>query len=178
MDVQDLLRELTKMIESARAMPMSASCVINRGEALMLINRLRESLAQEFHQAQLLLRDREAMIDEVRHEAERLIAAAHEERNRILGTAPPDPFSAPRDDPYAESAAIRQEADGYVDQQLANLEVILSNALASVQHGRDRLRMPEAERPPVPRQPGYPPGYPVEESWSRNDGFGTPEGLR
>jgi hypothetical protein len=177
-DVQDLLRDLTKMIESARAMPMSASCIINRGEALMLINRLRETLPQEFRQAQLLLRDREAMIEEVRREAERVIGAAHEERNRILSTVPPDPFSGPRDDPYAESAAIRQEADEYVDQQLASLEVILGKALASVQHGRDRLRLPEAERPPVPSQSGFPPGYPVDDSWSRSDGFGTPEGLR
>jgi hypothetical protein len=177
-DVQDLLRDLTKMIESARAMPMSASCVINRGEALMLINQLRESLPPEFQQARLLLRDREAMMGEVRREAERVIAAAHEERNRILSTVPPDPFSGTHEDPYTESAAIRQEADEYLDEQLANLEVILSKALASVQHGRDRLRLPERGRPQVPSQPGFPPGYPVEDPWSRNDGFGTPEGLR
>jgi vacuolar-type H+-ATPase subunit H len=177
-DVQDLLRDLTKMIESARAMPMSASCIINRGEALRLINRLRESLPQEFHQAQILLRDREAMIEEVRREAEHVIAAAHEERNRILSTAPPDPFPGTHEDLYAKSAAIRQEANEYVDQQLANLEMILSKALASVQHGRDRLRLPEREQPPVPSQPGFPPGYHVEDPWSRSDGFGTPEGLR
>jgi len=177
-DVQNLLRDLTKMIESARAMPMSASCIINRGEALMLINRLRESLPQEVHQARLLLRDREAMIEEVRREAERVIAAAHEERTRILSTAPPDPFSGTHEDPYAESATIRQEAEEYVDRQLAGLEVILTKALASVQHGRDQLRLPQPERPSVPSQPGFPPGYAVEDPWSRGDGFGTPEGLR
>ncbi len=177
MDVHDLLRDLTKMIESARAMPMSASCIINRDEALMLINRLREGLPQEFHQARLLLRDREAMIEDVRREAERVIAAAHEERNRILSTAPPNPFSGPHEDPYAESAAIRYETEEYVDRQLASLETILSKALASVQHGRERLRLPEPERPSLPSQPGFPPGYPVEEPWSRSDGFGTPEGL-
>ena len=177
-DVHDLLRDLMKMIESARAMPMSASCIINRGEALMLINRLRETLPQEFHHAQLLLRDREAMIEEVRHEADRLIAAAHEERNRILSTASPDRFSGPTEDPYPESVAARYEADEYVDQQLANLEVILSKALASVQHGRDRLRSPTADPPPVPSQPGFPPRYPVDDRWSRSNGFGTAEGLR
>jgi len=177
-DVQDLLRDLTRMIESARAMPMSASCVINRGEALMMINQLRESLPQEIHHARLLLRDREAMIENVRREAERVITAAQEERNRILSAAPRDPFSGPHEDPYAESAAIKHEAEEYVDRQLANLETILSKALASVQHGRDRLRLPEPERPSVPSQPGFPPGYPVEDPWSRSDGFGTPDGLR
>jgi hypothetical protein len=157
-DVHGILDDLAKMIESARALPMSASCVINRREALILVDRLRETLPQELRHAELLLREREALIEESRRDGEHLIAAAHEERNRILSAAPPDPFAAQHEDLYAESAAIKQEADDYVDQQLANLEVILNKALASVQRGRDRLRPPG--------------GYPDASAWPRNAGLG------
>lgn len=157
-DVHGILDDLAKMIESARALPMSASCVINRAEALTLVNRLRETLPYELRHAELLLGQREALIEESRREGERLIASAHQERNRILSAVPSDPFAAQHEDPYAESAAIKQEADEYVDQQLANLEAILNKALASVQRGRDRLR-PSG-------------GYPEASAWPRNDGLG------
>jgi hypothetical protein len=54
-DVHEKLDELTAALESARAMPMSASCIVNRGEILALIDDIRELLPEEFRHAQMLL---------------------------------------------------------------------------------------------------------------------------
>ncbi len=162
MDLHDALDDLTSMIENARAMPMSASCMINRGDAQSLLNRVRDMLPEELQHAELLLREREAVIEEGRREAERILNAAQEECAALLAQAGLDRFNVPdqRGAPYPpapheyppahhedadraaaiiEADSIRRQADEYVDQQLATLEVILNKALASVQRGRDRL---------------------------------------
>ena len=58
MDVHDKLDELITIVEEARSMPMSASCIINRGEVLALLEEVRALLPEEFRHAQLLLADR------------------------------------------------------------------------------------------------------------------------
>ena len=80
MDVHDKLDELTAVVEGARSMPMSASCVVNRGEVLALLEELRGLLPEEFRHAQMLLADRESVVDEGRREAARLLVRAEEER--------------------------------------------------------------------------------------------------
>lgn len=144
MDALDILDELERLIEDARMMPMSASCLVNRAEAMELVHQLREVLPHELRHAARLLHDRDAVIEESRVEAERILVAAHEERNRML-----DETGALAADYGAaggpglvdrEALAIKHEADEYVDQQLAHLESILNKALGAVQQGRDRLR--------------------------------------
>jgi len=146
MDALDILDELERLIEDARMMPMSASCLVNRAEAMELVHQLREALPHELRHASMLLRDRDAVIEESRLVAEQIIAAAHDERNRILDETGalgadfgqlggPGAMAVDRD-----AVAIKHEANEYVDQQLAHLESILNNALGAVQQGRDRLR--------------------------------------
>jgi len=83
-DVHDKLDELAAVIENARSMPMSASCVVNRGEVLGLLEELRELLPEEFRHAEMLLQDREAVVDEGSREATRLIAEARAEQARLV----------------------------------------------------------------------------------------------
>ena len=72
MDVHDKLDELIAIVENARSMPMSASCMVNRGEVLGLLEEVRALLPEELRHAQLLLADRETVVDEGRREAERI----------------------------------------------------------------------------------------------------------
>lgn len=143
MDALDILDELERLIEDARMMPMSASCLVNRAEAMELVHQLREALPHELRHASMLLRDCDAVLEESRLEAGRIVAAAHDERDRMLAEtgglggdyAQAGPNAVDRD-----ALAIRYEANEYVDQQLAHLELILNQALGAVQQGRNRLR--------------------------------------
>ena len=78
MDLEDALDDLAKMIENARTMPLSTSCLVDRGEALALINRIRDLTARELHRAKLLVRDRDAIRADALREADAIRQEAHE----------------------------------------------------------------------------------------------------
>jgi hypothetical protein len=143
--MHDKLNELAAMVESARSMPMSASCIINRGEALALVDEIRELLPEEFRYAEMLLADREAVIADGRQEAEKIVAAAKAEREKLISETAVAREAGTHADQVRqravqEAASLRKEADDYVDTKLANFEVVLEKTLAAVQRGRDKLR--------------------------------------
>ncbi|MFE9775659.1 cell division initiation protein [Streptomyces sp. NPDC005931] len=144
MDVQKKLDEIVAAVSSARAMPMSASCVINRAELLAMLEEVRAALPDSLAQARELIGDREQMVEEARREAERIIESAHAERGSLIsGTEIARRSQAEADRILAEARKeaeeIRAEADDYVDSKLANFEVVLTKTLGSVGRGREKL---------------------------------------
>ncbi|MFJ3905832.1 cell division initiation protein [Streptomyces sp. NPDC090025] len=144
MDVQKKLDEIVTTVQSARSMPMSASCVVNRADLLALLEEVREALPGSLAQAQELLGGREQMVDQARREAERIIEAAHAERGSLISdtqVARQSQDEAERilAEARREAEEIRAEADDYVDSKLANFEVVLNKTIASVDRGREKL---------------------------------------
>ncbi|MEU8589654.1 cell division initiation protein [Streptomyces sp. NPDC048664] len=144
MDVQKKLDEIVTLIGSARSMPMSASCVVNRAELLAMLQEVRAALPGSLAEAQELIGDREHLVERARQEAERIIESAHAERGSLVsGTevARHSQGEADRILTEARQAAeeVRAEADDYVDSKLANFEVVLTKTLGSVGRGREKL---------------------------------------
>ena len=142
--VQSKLAEITAALESARAMPMSASCVVNRGELLGLIGELRELLPGEISKAQDVLQDKDDVLAEGRREAARIIAEAREERLRMLSAEEVYVQAQTEADRLVweatnKAAEMRAEVDDYVDRKLANFEIMLTKTLESVERGRAKL---------------------------------------
>ena len=144
MDVQKKLDEIVAAVSSARSMPMSASCVVNRAELLALLEEVREALPGSLAQAQELIGGREQMVEQARQEAEQIIQSAHAQRGSLIS----DTEIARRSQTEAdrilaearqEAEEIRAEADDYVDSKLANFEVVLTKTLGSVGRGREKL---------------------------------------
>ncbi len=142
--VDKVLDELQDVLESARSMPMSASCVVNRGDVLGLVDELRLRLPDALAQAREVLGDRRAVVDEGHREAERILARAQDERGRMLGET--DVMRAARE--QAErivgqarevAEAMRVEVEDYVDAKLATFEVVLNKTLEAVDRGRHKL---------------------------------------
>ncbi|MGP3948314.1 ATP synthase F0 subunit B [Streptomyces sp. 7N604] len=144
MDVQKKLDEIVGTVGSARSMPMSASCVVNRAELLAMLEEVRAALPGSLAQAQELLGGRDRMVEEARAEAERIIQSAHAERGSLVsGTEVARRSQEEADRILAEARReaeeIRAEADDYVDSKLANFEVVLTKTLGSVDRGREKL---------------------------------------
>ena len=144
MDVHDKLDELITMVEEARSMPMSASCIVNRGEVLGLLEEVRALLPEEFRHAQMLLADRESVVDEGRREAARIRTRAEEERADLTSetevVAEAQRRAAEiRHEASDQARTMRTEVDDYVDTKLANFEVVLEKTLSAVHRGRDKL---------------------------------------
>ena len=144
MDVQDRLNELTAMVRSAKAMPMSGSCLVNRADMLEILERMRKTLPANLHDAQVLLTDREAVLADARQQGQAIVAAAHNERDQLIEQS--DVLVAARaraaaviTQAQAESVRLLAEADGYVDAKLAHFEVVLGQLSLQVSNGRQRL---------------------------------------
>ncbi|HZF90087.1 ATP synthase F0 subunit B [Streptomyces sp.] len=144
MDVQKKLDEIVAAVSSARSMPMSASCVVNRAELLSMLEEVRAALPDSLARAQELIGGREQMVEQARQEAERIIAEAHAQRGSLISDTEVARRSQAEADRILaearkEAEEIRAEADDYVDSKLANFEVVLTKTLGSVGRGREKL---------------------------------------
>jgi F0F1-type ATP synthase membrane subunit b/b' len=142
--VHTKLAQITAALESARAMPMSASCVVNRGELLSMLAELKELLPGEISKAQDVLQDKDDVLAEGRREAARIIAQAREERLRMLSEEEVYVQAQTEADRLVweastKAAEMRAEVDDYVDRKLANFEIMLTKTLESVERGRAKL---------------------------------------
>ena len=142
--VQSKLDEIAAVLEAARALPMSASCVVNRGEMLRLVAELRALLPGEITEARVVLQDKDDVLADGRREAARIIAQAREERLRMLSEQEVYVQAQTEADRMtweatANAEALRAEVDDYVDGKLANFEIILTKTLTSVERGRAKL---------------------------------------
>ncbi|HEV2342604.1 MAG TPA: ATP synthase F0 subunit B [Actinocrinis sp.] len=145
MDVNAKIDELIEIVESARAMPMSASCVINRAQVLDLLDDLKRGLPEEMDKARRVLADRESVLADGRREAERLLERTRSERESIIGNT--DVSREARGaaerilaEARHEAEQMRQEAEDWVDQKLANFEVVLTKTIQAVGRGREKMR--------------------------------------
>ena len=73
---EDLLRildELDTLIASARSMPMSASAIVHRQDALELIEKARESVPRAVRRAEQIVADADAVLAQGKTKAKRII---------------------------------------------------------------------------------------------------------
>ncbi|GHF49567.1 hypothetical protein GCM10010218_33610 [Streptomyces mashuensis] len=136
MDVHQKLDEIVSAVAGARALPMSASCVLNRAALLARLEELRAALPGSLAEAREVLGDRDRLVADARQEAERVLEAARAERAALVsGTE-----VARRADEEAgrilaearrEAETVRAGADDYADAKLAHLEVVLTKAAAA-----------------------------------------------
>jgi cell division septum initiation protein DivIVA len=144
-DVQERLDELSVLIEDAKSMPLSASCIVNRSQVLDLIEEIRQLLPESVHRADELLADREAVVQDGRREADRILERARADADQMVSEhevylAAVDEADALTRQSAAETARMRKETDDYIDAKLATFEITLQKTLQTVDRGRERLR--------------------------------------
>ncbi len=144
MDSIEKLNTAIAMIEEARGVPLSASCVVHRGEMLEILQSARDFLPVDFLTAESILNDRDQIIDEGRSSAEAMIATTREDVSRMIEQtsivqAARDEAQRILEDARTVSEEERHEVEAYIDARLATLEVILNKTLDAVARGRERL---------------------------------------
>lgn len=144
MESIEKLQAAITMVKESRAVPLSASCVVHRGELLGILDEIYEALPSDFTSAKKLLAHREEIIEEGRQSAEKLIAHAREEVARMVEqtaivAAAREEAGRLVDEAHAQVEKERAEVDAYIDSRLATLEVILNKTLEAVNRGRERL---------------------------------------
>ena len=144
-DVQEDIAQLRRMVIEARAMPMSSSCVINRGEALELIDQLTVHLTKAFEHATRLDAERSEIVRRARDEAEVIVSDAQSRHDDLVSDSEVFRLASRQAEQLLsaaneESRMLRRDADDYVEGRLAALETSLQATLEAVTRGRSRLR--------------------------------------
>jgi hypothetical protein len=145
LDAEALIRSALDLVQTAKAMPLSASVLVSREELAELLQAALDRMPDELRQARWLLKEREeflaekgreadALLEEVRVQAERMVQRteivrqANHVAQRIL------------DDANEEARRMRHEAEDYADQKLASFEIVLERTMKLVASGRQKLQ--------------------------------------
>ena len=138
------LDALEQMLVEARNVPLSASAMIPRDEALELVRKIRDELPAEHQQAREVMDEREKILTEAHEQREFIVSQAREERSRLLARAEvvqAAETEAQRIVAEAQAQAERMahQADDYADAKLADVEIILNKLARTITRGREQL---------------------------------------
>jgi cell division septum initiation protein DivIVA len=79
--------ELSTVIENARSVPMSGSCMVPRDHLLDLLDDLRESLPEDVRAAGAIVEQRTEILQQAQAEAERLTGQTRADAEQLLANA-------------------------------------------------------------------------------------------
>lgn len=167
MEIFDRLDDVAALVEGAKALPLSQSCVVPRDELLDLLDDVREAIPDQMREAMEILERRDDIIAdaaaaaaeqsqqadtyaewtkaEARAEAERVVAAAKAHGRRLVASH--EIVAGARDEAERISAEARAEARRVMTQAeaqaaalMAATEDALDMALSEVRRRRNHLR--------------------------------------
>ena len=162
-NVQKLLDMLFGMIDEAKGATFSSEkCVINRDEALDLLDEIRNKLPGELTKAQELMKSKEQYVDKANHEVRRMLDQAQDEAKRLLEKAQEDAKTIVSESETIQRAQRRsseiirqaedrsrqlyQVANTYTEDALRRTEEAIQAALDEVRESRVRYRSASAEQ--------------------------------
>jgi hypothetical protein len=142
MDIAGRIQQLEELIMEAKSMPLSTSVLVNREEALELVQEMRAALPEEIKQARWVVKDREQLLTKARKDAEGIIQEALEEQQRLASQEDVVKASMREAERLLEEARgdarqIRHEAEDYMDQKLAGFEATVTRTLEQIAQIRD-----------------------------------------
>ncbi|MDO5285672.1 MAG: hypothetical protein Q4G45_02470 [Actinomycetia bacterium] len=138
------LRRLRQMVEEARTVPMSASCMVNRAEVLALIDEALADLPRDLELSRSVITEQYNAHASAREKAAEIIEHARAEAQQLVSVsqvaAQANEYAAEaRRAALEEADQIRVEADMYVDTRLAEFEASLQKTVGQVATMRQRL---------------------------------------
>ncbi len=141
-----LLRTAIELVANAPRMPLSSTVRVEPDEILDLLEAAVERLPDELRQAKWLLKEREEFLAKVQREADDLLDEARARVERMVQRteiARQSRIAAQRimDEAETESRRMRHETEDYIDQKLAQFEIVVGRVMAQVQKGRDKMRI-------------------------------------
>jgi cell division septum initiation protein DivIVA len=144
MDVIENIEAAIAAVEEARSVPLSASCVIHRGEMLELLENIKASFPNDLAKAITILRQQSEILENANLQADSIISQARDEVSRLVEqtaivSAAKKESQRILADATAEGKRDKEEIDAYIDSRLANLEVILNKTLDVISRGREKL---------------------------------------
>jgi len=143
--VEELIDRLESSVVSARGLPFSDNCVVDREEMLVLITMVRDNLPAELKQARWLLEQNRQLISEARKEAESIMREAESRMTAMIDEHEITQQARQQADITLENAnqAARQIRNGameYARKRLSDVEEQLTQMLVTIQRNKKELK--------------------------------------
>ena len=151
-DVQRLLDMLYSMISEANRAAFSADrCVIDREEALELLDEIRGKLPLELKKAQELLRARDEFVDNAKKKVEQMLRQAELDAKTIVSESETLQQARNKAGEITRRAEDRSKelyrvANAYTEDALRRTEEAIQAALDEVRESRIRFRAASVEK--------------------------------
>ena len=143
--VEELIDRLESSVVSARGLPFSDNCVVDREEMLVLITMIRDNLPAELKQARWLLEQNRQLISEARKEAESIMREAESRMTTMIDEHEITQQARQQADITLENAnqaarQIRNGAMDYARKRLCDVEDELTQMLVTIQRNKKELK--------------------------------------
>lgn len=140
-----ILEELAGLIGNARTMPMSASVLVNKAEALDLVDAARAVLPAQIEEADEIVAGARDLVQRANEKAAAITREAEARATRLveeesLVEAAKERAAAIIAEAEEDAARLADEANDYCDRQLAQLEIELGQIGKQVAAGRTVIR--------------------------------------
>ena len=144
-ETEEILLQLRQLVADARPVPLSASSMISKDDALDLIDEALGRLPEELRAATWLLKEREDFLARTRHEANEIVEQARDRAERMVQRTEVVKAAEQRAYEIVEQARtdarrLRHEVEDFCDQKLASFEIVLDRTSKLVAAGRTKLQ--------------------------------------
>ena len=140
MDILHLVDRLEELFNQSRSIPLTRQVVVDEDRMLDLVDQMRVSIPEEVKKAQQILAQRDRILAQSQEEANRTVSLAREKSDQMIEKDAVAQAANSRAEQIiararAEAEGIRDEADRYVVERLATLQMELERILNQVRNG-------------------------------------------
>ena len=140
MDILHLVDRLEELFNEARAIPFTHNVVLDEDRVLEIIDQMRITIPDEVKKAQQLLSQRDRILAQAQEEANRTVGLARDKAEQMAEKDSVSQMAQSRGEQIVAQARvdaqkIRDDADDYVVDSLANFETQLERLLTQVRNG-------------------------------------------
>lgn len=153
MDILHLVDRLEELFNESKPIWFTHSVIVDEDRMLDLIDQMRITIPEEIKKSQQLLAQRDRVLAQAQEEANRTIALAREKSDKLVEKDPTTLAAQAKAEQIIAQARIesdqtRHDADEYVLQTLAALQVELEKSMNQVKNGIIALQAENQKRVP------------------------------
>ncbi len=142
--VNEILTAIVDLLEDSKELPLTNKVMVEKEQILDLVDEVRSQLPHEIRQAKAIVSDRAKILEDAHNEAENLVTTAEERRRTLIDEheitkAAKQEGERIVSEARGKSREIRNAADTYVSDLLANAEKALEENLDKFKSTREKL---------------------------------------
>jgi hypothetical protein len=150
MEIMALIDRLEEMVSQATRVPLTGKVLLDPDELLSLVDQMRDVVPQEIRDANRIARDREAILQESREQAEQMVREAQALAARLTSEAAVTKEAQSQADELIDQAKrvareIRQNALEWADELFARTQPDLERIAADTQKAALAIRKAREE---------------------------------